>query len=255
MYTHGLPRACVLSLALAATSSPVAATGATDDLIAMARTLAGAERFSFTLHMRYDAVQASGRKVEFSEIRRVQVMRPNRIRVDAVQSDGDERRLLFDGKTLTLFNERENVYSQTQKPGDLDAAVRYAVRELGVRVPLARLFVSTLPDELGRLAREVVYVERSWIGTEPTDHIAGSTPDVDFQMWIGDDRLLRRLVITYPDAPGEPQMRADFSDWNFAQPASAAIFTFYPPEGAEKIPTLLPAGSKAVGGTTGEDKS
>ena len=84
--------------------------------------------------------------------------------------------------------------------------------------------------------------------------VAGSTPDVDFQMWIGDDRLLRRLVITYPDAPGEPQMRADFSDWNFAPAASDAVFTFYPPDGAEKIPTLLPPGSKALGGASREDK-
>ena len=111
------------------------------------------------------------------------------------------------------------------------------------------------PEVHQRLSREVVYVERSQRGGEPTDHIAGSIRDVDFQMWIGDDTLLRRIVLTYPNAPGEPQLRADFSDWDFAPPASETIFTFYPPEDAERIPTLLPVSREASGDETEEDES
>ena len=124
-----------------------------------------------------------------------------------------------------------------------------------MRVPLARLFLSTLPEDMRRLSREVVYVERSQRGGEPTDHIAGSIRDVDFQMWIGDDTLLRRIVLTYPGAPGEPQLRADFSDWNFGPPASDTIFTFHPPENAERIPTLLPPSREAAGDETEGDES
>jgi hypothetical protein len=215
------------------TSFAATASGASDDLLAMARTLAGAQRFGVTLHMRYDAVQASGQKVEFAEVRKVRLDRPGRVRVDTVQSDGDESRLVFDGKTLTLYSGRENVYSQSEHAGDVDSVVRFAVRELGVRVPLARLLVSTLPDEIERLSREVVLVERSRLDGELTDHLAGRTPDVDYQIW------------TYRHEPGQPQFRADFSDWNFAPAVSDAIFAFNAPEGAERIPTLLPRGRAA----------
>jgi hypothetical protein len=230
---------------LVMTSFAATASGASDDLLAMARTLAGAQRFGVTLHMRYDAVQASGQKVEFAEVRKVRLDRPGRVRVDTVQSDGDESRLVFDGKTLTLYSGRENVYSQSEHAGDVDSVVRFAVRELGVRVPLARLLVSTLPDEIERLSREVVLVERSRLDGELTDHLAGRTPDVDYQIWLGEDTLPRRIVLTYRHEPGQPQFRADFSDWNFAPAVSDAIFAFNAPEGAERIPTLLPRGRAA----------
>jgi len=243
------------TLALVAAIPIVAQADASEDLMAMARTLAGAERFSVTLQMRYDAVQASGQKIEFAEVRTVRLSRPNRIRVDTVRSDGAESRLVFDGKTLTIYSARENVYSQSEVAGGVDAAVRFAVSELGARVPLARLLVSTLPDDLRRLSRDVSFVERHRLGGETSDHIAGRTPEVDFQVWIGDDTLPRRIVLTYRDAPGEPQFRTDFSRWDFAPAESDAIFTFNPPEGAERIPTLLPPGSPGARGTATGGKS
>ncbi len=114
----------------------------------MARKLAEARQFSVTMHMDYDVVQASGQKIQFSEVRKTQISRPDYFRVDSRQSDGDTGGLIFDGKTLTLFNTTENVYSQTTHPGDVDAAVSYAIGKLGIRVPLARMLTTTLPQQL-----------------------------------------------------------------------------------------------------------
>ena len=74
-----------------------------------------------------------------------------------------------------------------------------------------------------------------------TDHVALRKPDVDIQLWIthGDKPLIRRVVVTYRDAPGQPQFRADLSDWNFSPDASDARFAFHAPKDAEKIPFLL----------------
>jgi Predicted periplasmic protein (DUF2092) len=40
---------------------------------------------------------------------------------------------------------------------------------------------------------------------------------VDFQLWIadGDQPLPLRAVLTYRREAGQPQFRAQFSDWNF----------------------------------------
>ena len=50
----------------------------------------------------------------------------------------------------------------------------------------------------------------------PCDHIAARTATVDFQVWVaeGERPLPRRVVITYLEEEGQPQFRAQFSDWN-----------------------------------------
>jgi hypothetical protein len=220
----------------------------------MAKKLAETKQYSVSMHMGYDVVQESGQKIEFSEIRKVTIDRPNHMRVDSEQSDGDISQFIFDGKAITLFSATENVYAQTDLPGDLDSAIRYAVSKMGVRVPLARLLTTTFPAELEKLTVDVDYVEHNTLGATPTDHIAGQSKDVDFQIWIAADLLPRRIVMTYKNAPGQPQFWAEFSDWNLKPKISAETFVFTSPKGAEKILSLLPAikaeaASKTQGGS------
>jgi hypothetical protein len=235
---------CLISLCLVASNAFAADPMA--QLVGMAKKIAELKEFSVSTHMAYDIVQKSGQKIEFSEIRHTLISRPNHMRVDGHQSDGDVSRLFFDGKTLTLVNATENVYSQTDRPGDLDGAIRYAVGTLGIRVPMARLLVTTLPRDIQKMTSNVEYVERNILGGTATEHIAGQTDEVDYQVWIAEDNLPRRIVITYKRAPGQPQFSADFSDWNLLPKVADAAFNFTPPKGAEKIPILLSAGKLAV---------
>ena len=61
------------------------------------------------------------------------------------------------------------------------------------------------------------------------------------QLWIaqGDQPLPRRRVITYKDAEGQPQFRAQFSEWNLSPDAPDSPFAFTPSEGATKIAFAL----------------
>ena len=249
---------CVKALCLAIAMCLVAGSALAGDtksqLIDMAKKIAETQQFSVTMHMGYDVVQESGQKIEFSEIRKLTIERPNHMRTYVEQSDGDIGQFVFDGKVITLFSESENVYAQTDLPGDLDSAIRYAVSKMGIRVPLARLLITTFPAELEKLTVDVDYVEHNTLGATPTDHIAGQSEDVDFQVWIAADLLPRRIVMTYKKAPGQPQFWAEFSDWNLKPKISAETFVFKPPKGAEKILSLLPAikaeaASKKQGGS------
>ncbi|MFY9942197.1 MAG: DUF2092 domain-containing protein, partial [Desulfobacterales bacterium] len=76
----------------------------------------------------------------------------------------------------------------------------------------------------------------------PTDHLAVRSAEVDLQVWItqGDQPLPRRVVLTYKNAPGRPQFRADLSDWDLSPKLAADSFAFTPPAGAEQIPLLAP---------------
>ena len=218
----------------------------------MTEFLAAAERFSVTIHDGYDVIQESGQNIEFGEIRKITLSRPDRLRIEVERSDGQKGLVIFNGKDLTVYTAKDNVFGTVSRQGTLDQAIKYAVDDLKVRVPLAMMLLSTLPSELNNLVVSADYVETTTIMDVPCDHIAARTAKgVDFQVWVaqGSEPLPRRIVITYTDDKGQPQFWADFSDWNLAPEISDALFTFTPPNGADRIQFLTELGSAAATAT------
>jgi hypothetical protein len=84
----------------------------------------------------------------------------------------------------------------------------------------------------------VEYVEKTGILGAAAHHLIGRTDTVNFQVWItdGDLPLPQRIVLTYPGAPGQPQVRAQFSAWNLAPEPADSLFTFTLPTDASRIP-------------------
>ena len=227
----------------AATSA--SATAATESqrqaraiLTRMAEFLGKTQRFSVTVRGAYDAVQESGQKIEFGETRKVTLSRPeNRLRVEGEHSDGTKLLTVFNGKEITLVDSRSNVYATAQQTGSLDETIIHFVRDLGVRLPLAAMLLSRLPAELDERVRAIDYVEKTNIYGAPAHHLAVRGDSVDFQVWVadGDKPLPQRVVLTYRDAPGQPQFWALLSDWNLAPAISDATFTAAIPKGAQKV--------------------
>ena len=226
------------------TSAPATTTESESQLFArarlmdMARFLAGTKKFSATLRVGYDVVQKNGQKVEFGEIRELAVQRPNQVRIEEQASHGDHNLMLFDGKLVTMFNGKTGAYAQAPQPGNIDATVVYFVRDLKMRLPLAPMVMTHLPEELQSRVQSIDVVERTEIMGEPVHHIAArTTTNVDFQVWIADGKrpLPLRIVLTYPKADGQPQFWAEFSKWNLAPHFGKAAFAFKPPADAKKI--------------------
>jgi hypothetical protein len=217
----------------------------------MAERLAQAKGFSVSIRTGYDAVQESGQKIEFGEERTVSLSRPGGLRVEAARSDGSRRVIVFDGRTISVYDPDQKVYAQVEKTGDVDEAVRYLVRDLQVRVPLALLLVTSLPADLERRIEALAYVEQDRLTDAPTDHLAGRTADVDFQIWIAreGEPLPRRIVITYKHEEAEPQFWALFADWKLSPEVPAAQFAFAAPEGAERIPFVVRVAKGEASGT------
>jgi hypothetical protein len=206
-------------------------------LTRMAEFLGGAQRFSVTVRAGYDAVQKSGQKIEFSEMRKITVSRPNQLRMEGERSDGAKVLVVFGGKEIALIDETANVYAIAPQPGALDASIVHFVRDLGMRLPLAVLLVSQLPAELKARVQSIDYVERTNIHGSTSHHLAARTATVDFQVWVadGDAPLPQRAVISYKHAKGEPQFWAQFSDWNLAPAVEETTFQAKPPDGAQKV--------------------
>jgi hypothetical protein len=228
------------------------ATDAKGMLLRMANYLAKTPAFSVRLSDSYDTLQPSGEKIEFASTRKVVISRPNGLRVEHEASDGEKQIVSYDGKDITVFSPSNNVYAQTAKPGGIDEAVKYFLKDLNMRLPLAVLLVSQLPTELESRTESLAYVEKTSINGQPVHHLAARTKTVDYQVWIaeGSQPLPLRVVLTYKLAEGQPQFRAQFSDWNLAPQIDNAQFKFTPSEGAKKIaflaqlPGIVPGASE-----------
>jgi len=144
---------------------------------------------------------------------------------------------VFDGHSISVLDADAGVYAQAPQPGTVDDALVYFLRELRMRMPLALLFSTRLPDVLSRAVRSIDYVESTEILGVPTQHVAGRTDSVDFQFWIaeGERPLPLRVVITYPHSPGQPQFWANFADWKTSPLLSKDTFQFKPPPGSRQI--------------------
>jgi hypothetical protein len=204
--------------------------------------MAGLQSFSVTVRSSYDALQDDGQMIEFGEIRKILVKRPDQMRVEVKRSDGDQNLLLFNGQALTAYKSADNVFARTAHPGTIDSAIVYLVKDLQLRFPLARLWLTTLPEQLKGQIESANYVETNLLYDVPVDQLAVRLKEVDVQLWVdqGKSPLIRRVVITYRNDPGQPQFRADFLDWNLIPETSDADFTLSPPAGAEEILFLAP---------------
>ena len=233
--------------ALAAAKPPVGSVAKKDSeartiLLKMADFLAKAPAFGVTIRSGYDAIQADGQRIEFREERRIVLQRPDRVRVDVELSDGDQGLVLFDGKELTVFKAGDNIYARVEKPGTVDDAMVYIVRDLQIALPLARMFLTGFPQDLEKMATSIRYVEEHFLFDVPTDHLAVRSAEVDLQVWVaqGETPLPRRIVLTYRNAEGQPQFRADLLDWDLSPKVGADRFSFSPTAGSEQVPLLAP---------------
>jgi hypothetical protein len=220
----------------AATTSP-SQEEAMATLMKAAEFLAKAQRFSVTVDIGYDVEQDWGQKLEFGATRHITVRRPDRVAVDITDRDGTRRGFRFDGKQLAFFGLDEKVYATAQKPGDIDAALAYFIRDLQMPLPLAELVSNNLPKTLKDRVSEAYLVEEATIAGTRCDHLALRNNLVDAQLWVaeGDQPALQRIVLTYKRENGQPQFWANFHDWNFSPEAPDALFTFTPAEGAARI--------------------
>lgn len=206
----------------------------------MANYISAARQFQVSMRLGYDVVQESGQKLEFSERRRITVVRPNRLRVDIEKSDGEKGMVLFDGKKITAYSETQQVYAEAEISGNIRDALVFFLRDLQMRMPLAIMLTENFTTEMESRVEELAFVEVSAITDTPSAHLAGRTRQIDFQMWIPHtgNPLLRRVVITYRRERGHPNFWADFVDWNLTPSITDQTFVFTPPAGTEQIPFL-----------------
>ncbi len=236
-----LASVCSALPALAAEPTPIEPR--VDQLLkATAEYLKTAEQYTFHADITVDDVLSTGQKLQFAASFDAAVKRPNMIRT-VYQGDLRSSSAWYDGKKFSLMNTTENLYSTWDAPATLDELVAKLNEKLGVTIPLSTLYLSD---------PYTAWIDGTLLGTYAGRHLAGGVSchhlvlthdDVDVQAWIEEGRqlVIRKVVLTYKNLPGAPQFTANLSGWDFSPRLPDLLFTFVPPEDADRI-EFLPVG-------------
>ena len=209
-------------------------------LRAVCANLSATKAYSFKAEVWEDAV-VFGHKVSTTKTVETQVRRPDRVQVE-IRSPKRSRGLWYDGQSLTLLDRRHNLYGTVPVPETIDKVLDAANDKFGINFPLEDLLVNDPYASASEAIKGGVYFGKVTILGTPCQHIAFSTDEVDWQLWIqdGPNPLPRKLVITYKKEATAPQYTAIFSDWKLKSGIPNKTFVFTPSKGAAKI-EILPA--------------
>jgi hypothetical protein len=205
----------------------------------MSDYLASRQQFTAKAESTLEVVLTSGQKLQYDSPATLMVSRPNKLRAHR-KGDLANQEFFYDGKTLTLYNPRENLYATTAAPPTLDETLDFAREKLDIIAPAAELLYKNAAEKMLKESSSGFAVGPSVVGGVKCTHLAFRGSEVDWQIWIedGDKPLARKFILTSKKVAGEPQFTVLIRNWDVAPKLTNQEFSFTPPKGAKKIEFL-----------------
>ena len=205
----------------------------------MSDYLASRQQFTAKAESTLEVVLTSGQKIQFDSPATLEVSRPNKLRAHR-KGDIVNQEFFYDGKTLTLYNPKENLYATTAAPPTIDEMLDFAREKLDIIAPASELLYKNAAEKMLKESSSGFVVAPSVVGGVKCTHLAFRGAEVDWQIWIedGDKPLPRKFILTSKKVSGEPQFTVLFRNWDVAPKLTGQDFSFTPPKGAKKIEFL-----------------
>jgi hypothetical protein len=208
---------------------------ATDFLVAQ-------PRFNFTARIFYDVIQDDGRRLQFEKTGEITLQRPNQLYVESRHDDGTWRKLWYQGETLSIADLSKNLHTQVKAPPSTDETLDMLEDLIREPQPLADLLYSDL-GHLEEHAIEADVVGDSILDGQPCVHLAFRGETIDWQIWVEQSGtpFIRKVALSYREAPGNPQYVALINDWETPGKYSDKVFKFAAPKDSQWIKVLMSA--------------
>jgi len=209
----------------------------------MGEYLAGRQQFTLKAESTLEAVLTSGQKLQYDSLATLLVSRPNKLHAHR-KGDVANQEFFYDGKTLTLYNQRENLYATTAAPATLDEMLDFAREKLDIIAPAAELLYKNAAEKMLKESTAGFVVGPSVVAGVKTTHLAFRAGEVDWQIWIedGDKPLPRKFILSSKKVSGEPEFTVLIRNWDVSPKLTDREFSFTPPKGAKKIEFLKLSG-------------
>ncbi len=202
----------------------------------MSDALSSLKQFSFDAEVNFDEPIDSGQMVQYGGVVTITVKRPNKVFAE-MTGDRAQRKAWYNGKELTMFDQKKDFYGQLETPDTIDKTMDYLMETYDFTLPLADILHTDPYGSFSDGALEGVVIGDAIVRGKQCSHIAFAGELIDWQIWVSKEEpaLPCKLVITYEDQPGVPQYQATFSNWNVNPEVPNSLFKAQIPEDAVKI--------------------
>jgi hypothetical protein len=210
-------------------------------LKAMSDRLAAATSFTFHTHNSVPMLSPNLQWVTLLGTARVALERPNKL---FIERGGDQTpmEIYYDGKTLALHEPRAKLFAEAPAPATIDAALAEVLGPSLAGFPYLDLLLADPYAALTASLGGALYVGHSTVDGVKTEHLAFRGPGVDWEIWIGaEDKLPRLVQAKYVDLGKAPAITTRFTDWKLDAPIPASTFTLEKAAGAQQIELARPA--------------
>ena len=205
----------------------------------MSDYLASRQQFTAKAESTLEVVLTSGQKIQFDSPATLEVSRPNKLRAHR-KGDIVNQEFFYDGKTLTLYNPKENLYATTAAPPTIDEMLDFAREKLDIIAPASELLYKNAAEKMLKEASSGFVVAPSVVGgvkSHPprVSRIGGRLADLDRGRG---QAAPRKFILTSKKVAGEPQFTVLIRSWDVTPKLTDQEFSFTPPKGAKKIEFL-----------------
>jgi hypothetical protein len=208
---------------------------AVDALARMSAYLRSIPAFQINLQTQRDDVDVYGQLITLSGGAVYKVRRPDAFFIDLAQTNLAAQ-YVYDGRTVTVYDGRTNVYTTVQAPSTIRATLELAEQNYAVSVPLDDLFTWSEGDARAASLTSAHFIGHVQIAGATASHYAFRQPGRDWQIWIKDgaEPLPLRVTVVASDDPARPRFEANLS-WDTAPNFAADTFVFAPPPNASAV--------------------
>ena len=182
----------------------------------MSTFLGQQDHFMMQVSETFDEMTTAGEKIQLSSVRTFRVERPDKAAVDITTGLGAQRRVVYDGKKITVIDKTANVYGTIPVEGTLDAALDTIAQNYGMAMPVGDLLYSNAYARLSPKIQSGQYLGLDYIGDKQCNHFLYVQPGLTWQVWMdtADKPLPRKLVMSYTGKPGRPQYMITITKWD-----------------------------------------
>ncbi len=208
-------------------------------LRSMSAYLSKQRELSLVAHITSDEVTDAGQKLQLSSQRIVKISRPDRVSVE-MRGDQLDKRVVYDGKTLTFLDRSQRLYGVLSMPETIDEMLESLSKNYGMTLPLADLFYTDTYKVLTERVEAGQYVGLHKVGNIACHHLAFTQDVIDWEIWIQADSkpVPRKLVITYKTQPGTPRYTVEMPAWDTSPMILPDAFKLVVPADAARIEVL-----------------
>ena len=208
---------------------------ATNILKKMSEEIAGLDKFIVTGDGYVDARLDAGQIIEHSMDVTMRMNRPDSMRITNRDAESTKE-IYFGSEVLTVYSQAHNFYAQADIPAGVNAAVDFAVNELGIEAPMLDFISNDVAGHLLEDSESVQYLGLSLFRDMTYHHIGVRTSEADLQFWVAAEGppLPGKMAISSKWEGGSPRSVFFFS-WDTNPDFGRQSFSFEPPAGSTRI--------------------